>query len=242
MATAALIENSACAALCQTHTDSIEARGARVYDQAMLALYLQIFFTILIVVDPIGIVPMFLSATSHMQKPERRAAMRKAILVSSIVLSVFILAGRFILGFFGISPGAFYIAGGVMFFLIAIDMLFGQPKRAKTSSDESEEDSSSVAVFPLAIPMIAGPGTVTTIMLYATGHYSYLEITGLLFAAIVPVLAIMFLAMRSSGLILKVLGKTGVSVVERMMGLILSGLSIQFVYDGLSKLGLIPGL
>lgn len=167
--------------------------------------------------------------------------MRKAVAVAGFILSVFIVAGRFILSFFGISPGAFYIAGGVMFFLISLDMLFGQPKRSKTSNQESEEDSSSVAVFPLAIPMIAGPGAVTTIMLYSTGAGDWFSTTGLLFAALVPILAVEFIAMRSSGFILKLLGKTGVSVVERMMGLVLSGLAVQFVYDGFVKLGILIG-
>lgn len=207
----------------------------------MVALYFQMFFTILIVVDPIGIVPLFLSKTSHLGQAERRAVMRKAVAVAGFILSVFIIAGRFILSFFGISPGAFYIAGGVMFFLISLDMLFGQPKRSKTSKEESEEDSSSLAVFPLAIPMIAGPGAVTTIMLYSTGAGDWLTITGLLFAALVPILAVEFVAMRSSGFILRILGKTGVSVVERMMGLVLSGLAVQFVYDGLVKLGILVG-
>jgi multiple antibiotic resistance protein len=205
----------------------------------MLNLYFQIFFTILIVVDPIGIVPLFLSTTSHLDQVRRRKVMVKAIAVAGFILSVFILAGRFILGFFGISPGAFYIAGGAMFFLISLDMLFGQRKRSKTSDQESEEDSSSIAVFPLAIPMIAGPGAVTTIILYSTGTADWLTITLLLFAAIIPVLLVEYLAMRGSGLILKVLRKTGVSVVERMMGLILSGLAIQFIYDGLLKLGIL---
>jgi multiple antibiotic resistance protein len=207
----------------------------------MLATYLQIFFTILIVVDPIGIVPLFLSATAHLDRGARRLVMRKAILVAGFILAVFILAGRFILTFFGISPGAFYIAGGAMFFLISLDMLFGQRKRSKTSDQESEEDSSSIAVFPLAIPMIAGPGAVTTIMLYSTGSGDWLTMTLLLFAALVPILLVEYLAMRGSGFILRILGKTGVSVVERMMGLILSGLAIQFVYDGLVKLEILAG-
>ncbi len=210
------------------------------YAPAMIAVYLQMFFTILIVVDPVGIVPLFLSATSHLDRPDRLKAMRLSITVAFVIMAAFAAAGRFFLSFFGISPGAFYVAGGVMFFLISLEMLFGQPKRSKSSAQEEEEqDSSSVAVFPLAIPMISGPGTITTIMLYASGPMSWPVATALLFAAIVPVLAIQYLAMRSSGLILKVLGKTGVSVVERMMGLILSGLSIQFVYDGLLKLGII---
>ena len=87
------------------------------YSCAMLNLYFQIFFTILIVVDPIGIVPLFLSTTAHLDQVQRRKVMGKAVAVAGFILSVFILAGRFILGFFGISPGAFYIAGGAMFFL-----------------------------------------------------------------------------------------------------------------------------
>ncbi len=207
--------------------------------RAMLAFYMQMFFTILIVVDPVGIVPLFLSATSHLSEAERRKAMRLSIIVSAVVMSVFAVGGRFILSFFGISPGAFYVAGGVMFFLISVDMLFGQAKRSKKSSEEEDEDFSSVAVFPLAIPMISGPGTITTIMLFTSGSTPWLTASALGIAAIVPVLVIMYLAMRSSGLILRALGKTGVSVVERMMGLILSGLSIQFVYDGLQKLGIV---
>ncbi len=207
----------------------------------MIATYLQMFFTILIVVDPIGIVPLFLSATGHLDQAERRRAMRLSVTVAAVVMTVFAVGGRFILSFFGISPGAFYVAGGIMFFLIALEMLFGQPKRSKKSAEEADQDSSSVAVFPLAIPMIAGPGTVTTIMLYASGPEPWLPATGLLLASILPVLVLEFLAMRSSGLILRILGKTGVSVVERMMGLVLSGLSIQFVFDGLQKLGVIAG-
>ena len=207
----------------------------------MLSLYLQIFFTIFIVIDPIGIVPLFLSTVSHLPQEERKKVALKATVVAFFVLSVFILVGRFILSFFGISPGAFYVAGGTLFFLISMDMLFGRPKRSKTSSEETEEDSASLAVFPLAIPMISGPGAITTIMLYSTDAPSWLTVTLLLFAAIGPVLALEYLAMRSSGLILRVLGNTGVSVVERMMGLILSGLSIQFVFDGIVKLGLVAG-
>jgi len=118
-------------------------------------------------------------------------------------------------------------------------MLFGQPKRTKTSKEEEDEDYSSVAVFPLAIPMIAGPGTITTIMLYAASASSHLEMTVMLFITAILSLAAVALAMLSSQFVLKVLGKTGVSVVERMMGLILSGLAVQFVFDGLTKLGIL---
>lgn len=209
------------------------------YPSAMLNTFLQIFLTVFIVIDPIGIVPLFISATNRMTEAQKKRTIWKAVAVAFVVLGIFTLAGRFILSFFGISPGSFYVAGGTLFFLISIDMLFGQPKRTKTSKEEEDEDSSSVAVFPLAIPMIAGPGTITTLMLYSADAPSYLTITLLLFGAIVLSLAGVTAAMFSSRIVLRILGRTGVSVVERMMGLVLSGLAIQFVYDGLVKLGIL---
>ena len=131
----------------------------------MLELFLQILLTTLVVIDPLGAVPLFISITGDLGPEAKRATIRKAIVTAFIVLSTFILGGRFILRFFGISPGAFYIAGGILFFLIAIDMLFGQTKRVRSSSEEKgEEYSASIAVFPLAIPYISGPGMITTII------------------------------------------------------------------------------
>lgn len=209
------------------------------YHGTMLELFLQMLLTSLVVIDPLGAVPLFISIAGDLSPGAKRRTIRTAILVSFIVLAVFILLGRFILRFFGIQPGSFYVAGGVLFFLIAIDMLFGQPKRARTSSEEGGDDaSSSIAVFPLAIPYIAGPGMITTIMLYAAGDYEPWSTTLLLFAAIAIALGLMYASLSASAIVLRVLGKTGVSVIERVMGLLLSGLSVQFVYEGLAKLGL----
>jgi len=210
----------------------------------MVELFLQILVTVLIVIDPLGAVPIFISVAGGLSENQKRRTIRSAIFIAFIVLAVFIVGGRYLLRFMGISPGAFYVAGGVLFFLIAIDMLFGQAKRVRTSSDEEpeEEGPSSIAVFPLAIPLIAGPGMVTTIMLYSAGNYEPISTTLLLFGAVVIALAAMFVALTASGLILRALGKTGVSVIERMMGLLLSGLAVQFVYDGLSKLGVLGRL
>ncbi len=205
----------------------------------MIAQFLQIALTIVIIIDPIGIVPLFISSTGHLDPRRKRATIRKAISVAAVVLAVFILAGRYILSFFAISPGAFYIAGGIVFFMISLDMLLGQKKRTKTSAEEqADEEHLEVAVFPLAIPMIAGPGTITTLMLYSAGTGEHLAMTAMLFGAVALALVLVWAAMRSSAVILRVLGKTGVSVIERMMGLVLSGLAVQFVYDGLEKLGL----
>ncbi|HUW40311.1 MAG TPA: MarC family protein [Rectinemataceae bacterium] len=207
----------------------------------MVELFLQILVTIFIVMDPLGAVPIFISVAGGLEAERKRRTIRSALVIAFVVLAVFILGGRYILRFMGIKPGSFYVAGGVLFFLIAIDMLFGQPKRAKTSSEEEPEEDgpSSIAVFPLAIPLIAGPGMITTIMLYSAGEYEPVSTTLMLFGSVLIGLAAMFAALSMSGLILRALGKTGVSVIERMMGLLLSGLAIQFVYDGLTKLGVL---
>jgi multiple antibiotic resistance protein len=203
----------------------------------MIELFLQILLTSLVVIDPLGAVPLFISLTGDLDQAARRSTIKTAVLTSFIVLSVFILGGRFILKYFGISPGSFYVAGGILFFLIAIEMLFGQAKKSRSSSEEEGEERSSIAVFPLAIPYIAGPGMITTIMLYSAGSYPLVSTTVMLFAAVIISLIAMYVSLSASSLILKVLGKTGVSVIERMMGLLLSGLAVQFVYDGLEKLG-----
>ncbi|MDA8409932.1 MAG: MarC family protein [Treponema sp.] len=206
----------------------------------MLDLFLKIFLTIFVVMDPLGAVPLFISVAGGLDEAQKRATIRKAIVISFIVMALFILAGRFILGFFGISPGAFSVAGGVLFFLMSIDMLFGQPKRTRTSTEEGGDDyTQSIAVFPLAIPYISGPGLITTIMLYAAGPTPALETTLLLFASVILCLLAMFASLSASSLILRALGRTGVSVIERIMGLLLSGLSIQFVYEGLVRLGVL---
>lgn len=206
----------------------------------MLELFLKMFLTILVVMDPLGAVPLFISIAGDLDEARKKATIRKAILIAFVVMAVFILAGRFVLGFFGISPGAFSVAGGVLFFLISIDMLFGQPKRARTSSEEAEDEyHQSIAVFPLAIPYISGPGLITTIMLYAAGPTPFFETTLMLFVSVLLCLAAMFASLSASAFILRALGRTGVSVIERIMGLLLSGLSIQFVYEGLVTLGVL---
>jgi len=213
----------------------------------MLQLFLQILLTSLVVIDPLGAVPLFISLTGDFTPQQKQKTIKTAIITSFIVLTLFILGGRIILNYLGIKPGSFYVAGGILFFMIALDMLFGQTKRTKTSKEEEqdveqseqeiEEAHKSVAVFPLAIPYISGPGMITTIMLYSADSQNFLLTTGMLFGAVILALVAMWAVLSASTIILKWLGKTGVSVIERIMGLLLSGLAVQFVFDGLTKLG-----
>lgn len=212
----------------------------------MLSSFFSILFTIFIVVDPFGLVPLFIGLTGRLTPAEKDRTIRKAVVTAFFILSLFIAAGRLILGLLGISAGAFFIAGGIMLFLVSLDMLFGQAKRSKISEQEKpfEEDSeerSAIAVFPLAIPMLAGPGTITTIILFTSSGKDALPVMAMLFIAVIVTLVVAAFAMKASGIVLKALGRTGVSVIERIMGLLLSGLAVQFVYEGLSKLGMLPG-
>jgi multiple antibiotic resistance protein len=195
-----------------------------------------IFIAVFIVVDPLGIVPVYISLTSGFIPARRKSTILTSTIVAFIVLAIFVFTGNLILGVLGIQPGSFFIAGGVLLFIVSIDLLFGKPGRTKTSADGAEIEREDVSIFPLAIPMLAGPGTITTILLFASQDGAGGAIYPLLLASIAVALACAGVAMYLSSYFLKVLGKTGVSVIERIMGILLSGLSVQFVYDGLQKL------
>ena len=213
----------------------------------MFSVFFPIFFTMLIVVDPVGIVPLYIGLTSRFSSEKKNGIIRKAVMVSFMVLLGFVFLGKYILALLHIEPGSFFIAGGIMLFIVALEMLFGKPSHSKVSekehADPAHDDAKHIAIFPLAIPMLAGPGALTTIILYAGSYnsggrmFSFPEIAAMLVIAIILVLAITAAALKASNLILKFLGETGVSVMERIMGLLLAGLSVQFVYDGIVRLG-----
>jgi multiple antibiotic resistance protein len=219
----------------------------------MVSEFVAVFFTMFIVIDPVGLAPLYIGLTSHIEAGRKRGIIRGAVLVSFGVLLGFVLVGRYILALLGIEAGSFFIAGGIMLFIVSLEMLFGKPSRSKVSIRERAgaagggEDGHAVAVFPLAIPMLAGPGAITAIILYTgggapeAGGGGRLVMTVMLIVSLVIIMAIVWVVLRGAEVILRVLGKMGVSVFERIMGLLLSGLSVQFVYDGVVRLGLAGG-
>jgi multiple antibiotic resistance protein len=202
--------------------------------------FLQILLTVLLVMDPIGIIPYFLSLTASYDTKTRNRIITKAILFAALVLGIFLLGGKFILDFFSIKPGAFYISGGLLFFLIAFEMIHSRPKTNRVPPPgEDEVQRSFTALFPLAIPMIAGPGLLTVIMTYVSGGGSWLLTVLTLLPALLISLLCMFAVLRTSALILRVLGTMGIFVMEKIMGLILAGFAVQLIYNGLLSLGII---
>jgi multiple antibiotic resistance protein len=206
---------------------------------SMASEIVTIFLAVFIVVDPLGIVPVFISLTAGYLPRRRRTTILKAAIVAFVVLCIFIFTGSAILRFLGIQPGSFFIAGGILMFIVSMDLLLGRPGRTKTSGDEGGEGRDDVAIFPLAIPMLAGPGAITTVLLYVSEDAAPGFILPVLVGSVALALGLAGLAMFLSSFFLRVLGKTGVSVIERIMGIVLTGLSVQFVYDGLLKLGVL---
>jgi len=199
-----------------------------------------IFFTIFIVIDPLGLIPVFLALTVGQSRKERRNTIFKAVLTALFVLSLFILFGRDILSFLGILPGSFFVAGGILLFITSLDLLIGHRQRTKISG--AVEEKEDVSIFPLGIPMLAGPGTITTILLFVSESRKVFFVEAVLFGAVTATLLAALMTMFLSGLFLRIFKKTGVSIIQRIMGIILSGLAVQFIYEGLLKLQIIKVL
>ena len=209
----------------------------------MLAKFLPVFLSMFIMMDPIGLVPLYIGITSQNTPEEKKQIIRKAVGIAFILSCFFTIAGKYILELLQIESGSFYIAGGITLFIVSLEMLFGRPTATKVSNSPPPDDEQrvSVAIFPLAIPMLVGPGTITTIILFTSEENGGLPVMLMLFIAIIVVLILVYLMLSASDLILKRLGRTGVTVLERIMGMLLSGMAVQFVYDGLLKLNVVTG-
>ena len=194
------------------------------------------FVALFVVIDPIGLTPLFVALTTGMSSQKRRRIAIRATLVATGILLVFSILGENILTFIGISMPAFRIAGGILLFLTALDMLF--ERRTRRREDQAEEEvEDDPSVFPLAIPLIAGPGAIATVILLVgqtDGTAGYFAVLGVL----AGVLALVFMMFLSAPVLERLLGKTGITVVTRLLGMLLAALSVQFVLDGLKGFGL----
>jgi multiple antibiotic resistance protein len=194
------------------------------------------FATAFTIIDPVGMIPLSLSVTAGATPARRAAIANQAAIVAALVIVVMGVVGKTVLDALGITLPAFTIAGGVLLFLIAVDMLFGRKTGAKQTAEEEREgaESSNPAVFPLAVPMIAGPGTITTVLVLVTlaaGDYGKLAVV---FAAYACALSVTWGCMRTATHLLRLIGTTGTHVVTRLFGILLSALAVQFVINGIA--------
>jgi multiple antibiotic resistance protein len=202
----------------------------------MLDLFLDAFIILFVVIDPVGIAPIFAALTHGESDAARRRMALRGVLLAAAVLVVFVLVGDELLGALGVGIPAFQIAGGVLLFLLAVDMVFARPSgvRAPTEREQKEaEHKKDISVFPLAIPLIAGPGALTTVLLMVSHYGSRPLVLGIVLAVVLLVLALTLFSLLLSGQIVRLLGQTGINVVGRLLGIVLAALAVQFVLDGL---------
>jgi len=201
----------------------------------MIALFLSAFVTLFVVIDPPGCAPIFASLTNAGDAVHRRAMALRSTAVASAIMLVFALFGEDLLHMLGISLDAFRIAGGIMLFLIALEMVF--EKRTQRRENRAAEVCQSVehediSIFPMAIPMIAGPGSIATIMLLMSKSDGLIPSLVVL-AALIAVLFLTLLSLLAAGAIMRVLGPKLEAMITRVLGVILAALATQFVIDGL---------
>ena len=203
------------------------------------AFLITVFVTLFVIVDPIALVPLFIPLTRGMTAAHRRRIALRACLVAAGVLTVFGLVGDQLLKLIGISIPAFRIAGGILLFLTALDMLFERRTRRREDKTQEPHEMDDPSVFPLAIPLIAGPGAIASMILLTGQSGGGWEGILAVHLVMLAVLALSFLMFLLAAPLEHALGRTGSLVVTRLLGMLLAALSVQFIIDGIRGTGLV---
>lgn len=190
------------------------------------------FVTLLFIIDPFATVPVYLTLTERFSSDDRKHIRRKATLIAGAILLSFAVAGMRFFALFGITLPAFQIAGGLLLLLIGVSQL--NANRRKVNSVEEDEGLSrdDISVFPLATPLLAGPGAISTVILLATKAQGVLR-TAELMLAVSACMAVAFWVLKASGYLFKWLGNTGLNLLSRIMGIVLTAVAVQFMLNGL---------
>ncbi|WP_017669524.1 MarC family protein [Blastomonas sp. AAP53] len=201
----------------------------------MIELFISAFVTLFVVIDPPGCAPIYASMTTEANAQQRRSMAIRAVIVAGGILLVFALFGEVLLSALHIELDSFRIAGGIMLFLIALDMVF--EKRTERREQRAQKvietpEIEDVSIFPMAMPMIAGPGSIASVMLLVSQN-SGLDRALTILAALLAVLLLTLLALVTAGPLMKLLGSKAEAVITRLLGVLLAALAAQFVIDGL---------
>ncbi|GAB6093970.1 YchE family NAAT transporter [Desulfatiferula olefinivorans] len=206
-----------------------------------ITLYLKFFIGLLAIVNPVGTIPIFLDACRDMPAERRALTARMTVITVLSVLLIVLFSGESILSFFGITIHSFRVAGGILLFTMALAMLQARVSRAKQTQEEAQalENMDSVAIVPLGIPLLAGPGAISTVIVYAHQYRSVMDYAVAAFIIVAVGLSV-WLCLAVSDRVRAVLGQTGINVITRIMGLIMAAIGVEIIAAGLK--GLFPAL
>ncbi len=201
-----------------------------------IAFALVAFPSLVVIINPVMVTSVFITLTANATPEAKRAIIRKTTLIAFIVLLVFAVSGTLIFKFFSITIGAFQIAGGIILFSVAMGMLHARTSRTKQTPEEMDEamGREDIAVVPLAIPIVSGPGAITTVVVLS-GETRAAPNMAILFVAIVVAMAIVFVMLRNAARIQRFMGPSGLNIATRLMGLVLAAVAVQFVIHGVES-------
>ena len=197
------------------------------------------FVTLFVAIEPLSTAAVFASLIAEASPRERRRTAVRGVVISAIVLFAFAFGGEPLLGALGIELSAFRIAGGILLLLVSIDMVMARPSGLRAATPGELEESGTrqdISVFPLAIPLIAGPGALTAIVLLMSEGAGNIALQAAIVAVLLAILAVTLLCLLAAAQIVRLLGETGVNVVSRVSGIILAALAVQFVIDGVRQI------
>jgi len=204
-------------------------------------VYIKIFTTLLAIVNPLGVIPIFVGLTCDLADQQRKHIARTTSMAVAIILIVATLVGKPLLNFFGVSIASFKVGGGILLMLMAVAMMQAKYTQGKQTPEEAIEaqEKESIAVVPIAMPLLAGPGAISSVIIYADEAFQPLHI-GLIILSSLLVALLTWGALSIANPVSKVLKKTGINIATRLMGLLLAAIAIEFIAGGL--LQLFPGL
>ena len=200
------------------------------------SLFIPMFTMLFVVLDPIGNMPLFLALTNSPREGYREQVAKRACLVGFFILVVFAFIGEKFLNAMGISLPAFRIAGGILLFIVGLQMVFGEENKEEAASEDKPEGTNDVAIFPLAVPLIAGPGTIASIVLLMSSHHGDITSQMMIIFTLAVVLLANYGLFRIAAWLSRIVGETVNTVISKIFGIVLSALSAQFIIDGIDSL------
>lgn len=203
--------------------------------QEYLTVFLLYFTSFFTLINPLGAMPIFMTMTANLSEIEKHRTAKKATIVAFITLIIFAVTGQFMFNFFGISVNSLRVVGGIIFFMMGLDMLQARLTRVKLKEDEVVSYVNDISVTPLAIPLICGPGAITNAIVLMEDSKT-IELQLILFTSIFLVILINYIVLYFSSAITKLIGETGNNVMMRLMGLIVMVIAVEFFFSGLKPI------